>query len=76
MFQHMAWADTRTLSSLREMREAPSQALDLMAHVLTAEHIWLVSFVDYDLGYFDDETGRLEPIDDPFGPRLSPMSPE
>jgi putative transposase len=42
----------------------------------TAEHIWLVSFVDYDLGYFDDETGRLEPIDDPFGPRLSPMSPE
>ena len=41
MFQHMAWADTRTLSSLREMREAPSQALDLMAHVLTAEHIWL-----------------------------------
>ena len=30
----------------------------------------------YDLGYFDDETCRLEPIEDPFGPRLSPMSPE
>ena len=42
----------------------------------TAEHIWLVSFMDYDLGYFDDETGRLEPIEDPFGPGLSPMSPE
>jgi putative transposase len=42
----------------------------------TAEHIWLVSFMEYDLGYFDDETCRLEPIDDPFGPRLSPMSPE
>ena len=42
----------------------------------TAEHIWLVSFMDYDLGYFDDETCRLEPIEDPFGPRLSPMSPE
>src|SRR5262245_11251118 len=41
MFQHMAWADTRTLSSLREMREAPQQAVDLMCHVLTAEHIWL-----------------------------------
>jgi putative transposase len=42
----------------------------------TAEHIRLVSFVDYDLGYFDDETCRFEPIEDPFGPRLSPMSPE
>ena len=42
----------------------------------TAEHIWLVTFMDYDLGFFDDETCRLEPIDDPFGPRLSPMSPE
>src|ERR1051326_4561257 len=39
----------------------------------TAEHIWLVSFMDYDLGYFDDETCRLEAIDDPFGPRLLPM---
>jgi putative transposase len=42
----------------------------------TADHIWLVSFMEYDLGYFDDETCRLEPIEDPFGPRLSPMSPE
>ena len=42
----------------------------------TAEHIWLVTFMEYDLGYFDDETCRLEPIADPFGPRLSPMSPD
>jgi putative transposase len=42
----------------------------------TADHIWLVTFMEYDLGYFDDETCRLEPIDDPFGPRLLPMSPE
>jgi putative transposase len=42
----------------------------------TAEHIWLVSFMDYDRGYFDDETCRLEPIEDPFEPRLSSMSPE
>jgi putative transposase len=40
------------------------------------EHIWLVSFMHYDLGYFDDETCRLEPIDNPFGPKLLPMSPE
>jgi len=32
------------------------------------EHIWLVTLMDYDLGYFDDETCRLEPIENPFGP--------
>src|SRR6266853_315345 len=26
--------------------------------------------------YFDDETCRLEPIENPFGPKLLPMSPE
>jgi putative transposase len=41
-----------------------------------SEHIWLVTFMEYDLGYFDDETCRLEPIDNPFGPKLLPMSPE
>jgi len=41
-----------------------------------SEHIWLVTFMHYDLGYFDDETCRLEPIDNPFGPKLLPMSPE
>jgi putative transposase len=40
------------------------------------DHIWLVTFMHYDLGYFDDETCRLEPITDPFGPKLLPMSPE
>jgi hypothetical protein len=33
----------------------------------------LVSFMDYDLGYFDPETRVLEPLEDPFGPRLLPM---
>ena len=42
----------------------------------TGDHVWLVTFMDYDLGYFDDETCRLEPIDNPFGPSLLPMSPE
>ena len=39
------------------------------------DHLWLASFMHYDLGYFDDETCRLEPIDNPFGPKLLPMSP-
>ena len=41
LFAHMAWADARTLESLRAMREAPPQALDLLAHLLGAEHAWL-----------------------------------
>jgi putative transposase len=41
-----------------------------------ADRIWLVTFMQYDLGYFDDETCRLEPIENPFGPKVLPMSPE
>jgi len=40
------------------------------------DRIWLVSFMHYDLGYFDDETARLEPINNPFGATVLPMSPE
>jgi putative transposase len=40
------------------------------------DRIWLVSFMNYDLGYFDHETGRLEPIENPFGPKVLPMSQE
>ena len=39
------------------------------------DNLWLASFMHYHLGYFDDETCRLEPIDNPFGPKLLPMSP-
>ncbi len=35
-----------------------------------SDEIWLVSFMDYDLGYFDLETCRLEPLENPFGPKL------
>ena len=37
--------------------------------------IWLVSFMDYDLGYFDFEGMRFEPLPDPFGTAVLPMSP-
>ena len=40
------------------------------------DHFWLVTFMEHDLRYFDDETCRLEPLDNPFGPKLLPMSPE
>ena len=36
--------------------------------------IWLVSFMQYDLGYIDLEEKTLQPLDNPFGPQVSPMS--
>ena len=36
--------------------------------------IWLVTFMHYDLGYIDLEQKTLQPLDNPFGTRLSPMS--
>src|ERR1700722_10859237 len=41
-----------------------------------AEKIWLVSFMHYDLGFFDHETGRVECAPNPFGAKLLPMSQE
>lgn len=38
------------------------------------EGIWLVSFMHYDLGYVDLEQRTLQPLDNPFGTRLLPMS--
>jgi len=38
------------------------------------DDIWLVSFMDYDWGYFDLETRVLEPLgENPFGPKVLPM---
>jgi transposase InsO family protein len=36
--------------------------------------IWLVSFMDYDLGYIDLEEKTLQPLPNPFGPKVLPMS--
>jgi hypothetical protein len=38
--------------------------------------IWLVTFIDYDLGYIDPEQRNLQPIANPFGAKVLPMSPE
>ena len=40
-----------------------------------SDKIWLVSFMDYDLGFFDHETGRLGSADNPFAAKVLPMSP-
>ena len=36
--------------------------------------IWLVTFMDYDLGYIDLEERTLQPLANPFGPKVLPMS--
>ena len=38
------------------------------------EGIWVDTFMAYDLGYIDLEQKNLQPIDNPFGTRVSPMS--
>jgi uncharacterized damage-inducible protein DinB len=40
LIDHMAWADDAALRSLRQP-DVPQRALDLYAHVLGAEHVWL-----------------------------------
>ena len=42
-----------------------------------AEEVWLVSFMHYDLGFFDQAEDRVEPVgENPFAPKVLPMSPE
>jgi putative transposase len=41
-----------------------------------SDNIWLVSFMKYDLGFFDQEAGRVECAENPFGARVLPMSSE
>ena len=42
-----------------------------------ADEIWLVSFMDYDLGFFDQDVNKVEPVgENPFAPKLLPMSSE
>jgi putative transposase len=42
-----------------------------------ADSIWLVSFMDYDLGFFDQTENRVEPVGiNPFAPKVLPMSSE
>jgi hypothetical protein len=36
------------------------------------DRVWLVTFMQYDLGYFDDEAARVQPIDYPFGSKVLP----
>jgi len=40
-----------------------------------ADKIWLVSFLDFDLGFFDEVAARVEPGSNPFTSKVLTMSP-
>jgi hypothetical protein len=52
----------------------PYRGLPELTDPLHDRGIWLASFMHYNFGYFDLEQKTLQPLDNPFGPRLSPMS--
>ena len=39
------------------------------------DNIWLVSFMDYDIGFFDEDSNKVDPAENPFMAKLLPMSP-
>jgi putative transposase len=40
-----------------------------------ADHVWLISFMHYDLGFFDDTCNRVECAPNPFSAKVSTMCP-
>lgn len=40
-----------------------------------SDDAWIVSFADYDLGYFDTDSNNFEPLPNPFGVKVLPMCP-
>jgi putative transposase len=41
-----------------------------------SDQVWLVSFMQYDLGFFDQQTGWITSTENPFGAKVLPMCPE
>jgi putative transposase len=40
------------------------------------EKVWLISFMHYDLSFFDRESSRFECAENPFAAKVLPMSSE
>jgi uncharacterized damage-inducible protein DinB len=41
LMAHLRWADERVRESLEKVPNAPAKALELYAHVVAAEHVWI-----------------------------------
>ncbi len=53
----------------RKINLSQAFACQLVGIREVADKIWLVSFMDYDLGFFDESEGRVEPAQNPFLPK-------
>jgi hypothetical protein len=62
---------SRTRSCDRHLLVSPGEP-GLPRHQRSRRRHWLVSFLDCDLGFIDLEQRTLQPLDNPFGARLSP----
>ena len=71
MIAFQASHSSRSASRIFASAELAGQKLGIKE---VDEGIWLASFMHYDLGYFDLEQKTLQPLDNPFGTRLSPIS--
>ncbi len=52
LFQHLAWADREIISALDQPNNSVDAAIQLLAHIVAAEHIWLSRIHSQDIGDF------------------------
>ncbi|XEC97289.1 DinB family protein [Paenibacillus tarimensis] len=60
MFEHVGWADRKIVDALQSVPNPPETAVDLFAHVLAAEKVWLSRLTETDCSQY------------PIWPKLSP----
>jgi transposase InsO family protein len=72
--QYMVTACGRVCMHRKKINLSTVLAGQLVGLKEVEDGIWLVTFMHYDLGYIDLEQKTLQPIDNPFGTRLSPIS--
>jgi hypothetical protein len=68
-------AQIRAIRTRSKLSQAVFAAQDVGIREVS-EKIWLVTFMHYDLGFIDHQSGRVECAPNPFGAKLLPMSPE
>ena len=56
------WAGVKSRVTGAELESSRIKEVD--------DGIWLVSFMEYDLGYIDLEEKTLQPLENPFGPKV------
>src|SRR6516162_5161002 len=70
--RHMLWQDLHGPLKINLSQAFAGQRVGVKQ---VDEKIWLVSFMRYDLGFFDHETCRIESAESPFAAKVLPMSP-